>query len=448
MEQQYFARVVVRCTLCKTCVAPMYCEQCHSNLCEDCGKKHSCKIHNIVPLKQYLTSPNQLKCKQHSDKQCQNYCEQCDVPMCAQCELSKEHLGHKQVGFLKKSETKKEILERDLKELEHIIYPRYQHIVSDIKSQKADLCINSQRLITDLDNRGKVWHKEIDSIISNLKSEISETNSKHMAFLDTHENKTTPTLFQIKQVIADIKKILDSKDVSLFSEYKSRNAEFINLPHKVNMSLPFFTFPKINRDRLVEQFGFLSALSFTTEEQDNSIPTQGAESIPQDGSLIGVPQVISDIDTKIGSIYSMACLNDSEIWTRGFGNIMHLYNINGELVKEIQTKSGKHPKDLSLTRCGNLVYTDVDDRSVNIVENAQIQTVIKLSGWIPCCVCCTASDDLLVSMEIDDEDEEDFDYDDEYNDTITKVVRYTGSIEKQSIQFNEKGKPLYSSAVM
>lgn len=152
MEQQYFARVVVRCTLCKTCVAPMYCEQCHSNLCEDCGKKHSCKIHNIVPLKQYLTSPNQLKCKQHSDKQCQNYCEQCDVPMCVQCELSKEHLGHKQVGFLKKSETKKEILERDLKELEHIIYPRYQHIVSDIKSQKADLCINSQRLITDLDN--------------------------------------------------------------------------------------------------------------------------------------------------------------------------------------------------------------------------------------------------------------------------------------------------------
>lgn len=72
--------------------------------------------------------------------------------MCVQCELLKEYLGYKQVGFFKKFEIKKEILERDLKELEYIIYFRYQYIVFDIKSQKVDFCINLQRLIMDLDN--------------------------------------------------------------------------------------------------------------------------------------------------------------------------------------------------------------------------------------------------------------------------------------------------------
>lgn len=89
--------------------------------------------------------------------------------------------------------------------------------------------------------------------------------------------------------------------------------------------------------------------------------------------------------------------------------------------------------DISETQSQDLVYTDSDDRSINIVRNAQIQPLIKLQGWIPTGLCCTSSGDLLVTMVSDNKQQ-------------SKVVRYAGSTDKQSIQWDDQGLDLYSSS--
>ena len=76
------------------------------------------------------------------------------------------------------------------------------------------------------------------------------------------------------------------------------------------------------------------------------------------------------------------------------------------------------------------MYADIVDKSVNLVSSTDIQTLIKLQEWTPLYLCSASSQDLLVIVKSDDLKE-------------TKVVRYSGSIKKQSIQWENQDTPFY-----
>lgn len=268
MDPRNSAQDVIRCDQCDTPGPPLYCDICHVNLCKVCVGEHlldESKLHIVVPIKHRQSIPRNPKCKEHTTKLCELHCEQCDIPVCVQCVSSKKHKAHDVVDIFSYLESKNKALQADLDELGKSIYPKYQEIASSFPAQRADLQRNTEKLISAIDMRGEDWHREIDNIISKLKSDIKETESEHFAFLKKQEDEINHAILEITHSTGELKKLLDSNDICLLSTYKSKNAEFSGLPPKFIVTLPSFSSQKIDTEQLRRQFGTLTALSRSSE---------------------------------------------------------------------------------------------------------------------------------------------------------------------------------------
>ncbi|XP_056002506.1 tripartite motif-containing protein 2-like [Ostrea edulis] len=180
-------------------------------------------------------------------------------------------------------------------------------------------------------------------------------------------------------------------------------------------------------------FNSLSSLSINSEHGD-TMKSAEAVSSPPVRPLLDEPRLIATINTGYDRLYSISCLSEEQVWARGYNEIMKRLNLHGKLLTSLKTKSGNNPMGLAVTRNGDLVYTDPSNEIVNLVKNKQIQTVVRLQSWTPLYVCSTASDDLLVTMV-------------SHYEKQSKVVRYSGSTETQTVQFDDQGRPLYSYGV-
>ncbi|XP_052704195.1 eukaryotic translation initiation factor 3 subunit A-like [Crassostrea angulata] len=283
MDPKCSAQDVVRCHLCETPLPPLHCDTCHLDLCKACVGEHlldDSRQHKMVPFKQRGTTPIYPNCPNHDKKQCEFYCKECIVPVCSSCILTNSHKGHTLLPSLDVIEAKLKAVEKDVDELQNSIYPKYEEILLELEKKKADLEIYYGKLTTNATQMGEDFHKEINILVNKSKTEINEMKTKHLAVLNQQEDKIANSVSEITKSIANLKKLLVSKDVCLVSENNSKNAQFRKLPPKLIVSLPKFTSLEIKRDQLTEQFGSLSEISFTEEERGNIMPTQEVQPSP------------------------------------------------------------------------------------------------------------------------------------------------------------------------
>ncbi|XP_061165936.1 tripartite motif-containing protein 2-like [Saccostrea echinata] len=434
------AQDVMRCDLCETAVVQMHCDTCLVNLCTACVGKHmisdESKDHKVVKFQARKSTPLYPVCTSHNKDRCEMYCKQCDIPVCLSCLASKQHLGHELSKILQVLDEKKDIIIKERNELIDTIYPTYQDIASDVQNRMSQFEKEYGDLSTAITKHGEDWHREIDKLVKKLKAEVDVMKNTQLQTLQKHLDEINKTMSDIKEEINSMETVTDTNDLSKLFSVTSNVHTYRNLPHKIMPSLPKFIPGKIQGEELSKLFGVLSSNSLTSDKYGYSMKTPQkspeAGSSPPVKQLLDKPRTVTTIDTGYGNLCNVACLSDEEIWTCGRGSIMKLYSINqGSLLKSITTKSGNRPYSIAVTKSGDLVYTDYNDRTVNIVKNKKIEEVIRLHNWRPIGVCSTSSGDLLVIMDSDDNKQ-------------SKVVRYSGSTEKQSIQFDDKDKPLYS----
>ncbi|XP_055995213.1 tripartite motif-containing protein 3-like isoform X1 [Ostrea edulis] len=430
MDPRQSAQDVVRCDLCETAIVQMYCDFCHVNLCIACLGKHVADDydkHKVVPFQKRKSTLIYPKCSAHQTEKCKLHCKECDVFVCLLCAAEDKHKGHT-FSILSEiyNKTKADIT-KDSEEIENIISPTYDKMATDLETQMNNLDGEYVKFATVVTKHGEEWHKEIDNVINKMKNEIEEMKIKHLGILKKHLDEIKQIQSLIEQSLVTLKEMEESNEVSVAMEYRSKNKEFRKLPPKVPVSLPTFSPNTIDSEQLYKSFGSLIPLSFTTDENCYTLKT--AETSPKE--LMDEPELVTTTNTGYNNLRSVTCLSEEEFWTSAVVSDMKCFNVQDTLINTIKTKSGEWPWDIAVTSDGDLVYSDWKTKTVNKVKSGQIEEVVRLQGRKPAKLCVTSSGDLLVTMYTDDR-------------TQYKVVRYSGSTEKQTIQYDDEGKPLYS----
>nr|XP_022302402.1 uncharacterized protein LOC111110272 [Crassostrea virginica]XP_022302403.1 uncharacterized protein LOC111110272 [Crassostrea virginica] len=231
----------------------------------------------------------------------------------------------------------------------------------------------------------------------------------------------------MQQTLNALNDMEESNKVIPTIHYSSKNEQFSKLPPKVNVSMPKFIRKQITKEELGTLVGKLTPFSTTLEERVFTAKKPNT-SVRE---LLNGPEVLNTVNSGHEDLRSVSCLNEEQIWTSGWTADIKCFHIQGVLQSTIRTKSGKLTSDIAVDRDGALLYCDWITGTVYKVKNDQTEKVITLQGWKPKNLCATSSGDLLVTMYSDDW-------------TQSKVVRYSGSTVKQTIQFDEEGQPLYS----
>uniref|UniRef100_K1Q8P6 Tripartite motif-containing protein 3 n=1 Tax=Magallana gigas TaxID=29159 RepID=K1Q8P6_MAGGI len=430
MDPRTSAQDVHRCDLCETAIVHSYCDFCHVNLCKPCVVDHisdGYDKHKIVPFQERRSTLIYPNCGKHPQKNCELQCRECGSFVCSSCMASDQHKGHSFVEVTEVYKTKKDIIEKDTKEYENSISPKYEKIVLDLENQLANLDGGYEKLTTTMFKQGEQWHREIDIVINKMKTEISEIKVKHRDILQKHLDEIKQIQSLIKQTLLAIKEIKNSTELAPTIKYSSKIREFSKLPPKVQVSLPTFISKPIDREKLYSLFGHITPLSTASEENVLS-PNQPNTSVRE---LLDEPELVATIQTGYKDLRCVTYINDDRIWTSGWTNEIKCFDAYGSLQQTIVTKSGGMPFDIAVNVGRDLLYSNRTVGTVNKVKNGQIEELIRLQGWVPSNLCVTSTGDLLVAVYSVDN-------------TQSKVVRYLGSTEKQTIQFDEEGKPLYS----
>nr|XP_022298081.1 uncharacterized protein LOC111107262 [Crassostrea virginica] len=430
MDPDYSAQDVARCDLCKTAIAQSYCDFCHVNLCKPCIGEHispDYKKHILVPIQERKSSLIYPKCGTHQNDVCQYQCKDCNIFVCSHCFASKQHKEHEFLKLEESFTSKKEHILRDREVLVDQIGPTYQEIANDLEIQISNLDDNYKKLTAAILKQREEIHREVDNAINKMVKEIGEIKMKHQGILQKHLDEIKQLQSLIQQTLLALNEIEESNEVSETIHYSSKNEEFSKLPPKVNVSMPTVIPKEIGIEELFILIGKITPLSTTLEERVFS-PKKPNTSVRE---LLDVPEVLNTIKTRRANLRNVTCLNKEQIWTSGETADIKCFNIQGVLQTEVKTKTGEWPLDIAVDREGALLYSVGKTRTVYKVKNDQTEEIITLQGWIPVNLCVTSSGDLLVTMNTD-------------NETQAKVVRYSGSRAKQTIQFDDKGQPLYS----
>lgn len=250
MDPQCSLQDVIRCNLCETPVPSEHCENCNIHLCKTCVGEHvsdESKDHYIIPFEIRGTV---RMCKKHSTETCKRFCKTCNIPICQLCVSSRKHRWHKKKDVIQVYERKKEVMKKDLRDLEKSIYPKFHEAASKIQDQRAYLMKSFQRSFytderKDTDSESIYAQFATDrtdrvltilaTIMQKMMALCESSNARYLTRIYKQEVAINQLINQIKMIILKLNSLQDNSDICAVLEYNSKNEEFRSLYNKFKL---------------------------------------------------------------------------------------------------------------------------------------------------------------------------------------------------------------------
>lgn len=432
MDPNSAAQDASRCEICETNVVQMYCHTCEASLCRTCVGNHvtlNPKIeHQILGLGLHKSSLVYTRCGDHLHKCCHFYCKECDVPVCAICISTKKHCHHVFLQISQVFESKQKVIEKDTQILEEVVRPKYEHIAKDTENILEHLDVQFGKTFTMISEHGKKWHQKIDLIVTELNAKLHEIKNEQVYAMRKHLSHIKNSIVAIEDAIVKNKGTLSSNEVIKTLNCQNKFSLFNKLPETLKIQSPIFSEGSIQLEEVGPLFGSLQTFPIIKQNENETLNLPGDLS---SSLLLDEPEVVATFHTGFQRLCNVACTDAENIWTSGRESIIKEFNQNGSCLKNVMTTSGMWPADIAWKGTGELLYSDSVAKTINVVKWGPVQKLMKFKSWKPGNICLSSSGDLLVTLCSEDE-------------TQVKVARYRGSVEKENIQFDENGKPLYS----
>ncbi|XP_062612558.1 tripartite motif-containing protein 3-like [Saccostrea cucullata] len=423
-----WAQDVITCDLCDN-PTQQFCNSCQVSLCGGCINKHveslKSETHDIVPFKDRRERLVFSSCASHPNQKYEGHCQQCGVPVCFRC-LTGPHRGHAVIDMSEVVQQMKEEIKKETEEIENFI-SRFTLSGADIDQKISNMIEKFKTMEREGENLRKTWHKEVDNIFDTLQSTISKMKERRLTALRSHQSRLQDSGSKLEFIINENNKILKSNKVSDVTSHKSELKDFRDIPTDVDVKIPSLNSNTVQGRELSIELGEYKA----TITQTSLSSLTDEVSILSVRKLLENAKVIATIRTGLKPLGPIICIEGDEAWACGQDKFIRRIDIRGSMKEKIITKCEPYPGDISVTSQGELINSFMKSKTVNIIRQGRIETLITLPlGWHPMGLCCTRSGDVLVSLRTADG-------------SRYKIVRYQGQTATQEIDKDDRGQNIF-----
>ena len=271
----------------------------------------------------------------------------------------------------------------------------------------------------------------MDRIFDKIDSLSQSLTEKNLHALQEYHNKIRDLISEMNTIVKENEKLFTSNKLLDVNKYQSKLNEYQDFPEHVDLELPSL---RSNIDQgkelIIEIAGLTATLKVTSPLSPSADVSRLTTGI---GKLMNQVSVIATIPTNYKTLLGVACVGEAEAWIFGNNKTIKGIDIHGTVRDTITTTCLSCPGGISVTKGKELIYSDYNSRTVNIVRHGKSETLITApQDWVPRRLSCIRSGDILVHV-----------FKGTGPQSKNKIIRFQGQNIKQEISKDGQQKPIF-----